>query len=70
MNCVLRMLEAQKCLKRTKVVSLRRHNSLESGDISTGIQIRMPKRMESRFLQKNSGNFKQFFVLVAFYEGR
>ena len=30
----------------------------------------MPKRMESRFLQKNSGNFKQFFVLVAFHEGR
>ena len=30
----------------------------------------MPKCIESRFLQKNSGNFKQFFVLVAFYEGR
>ena len=26
--------------------------------------------MESRFIQKNSGNFKQFFVQVAFYEGR
>ena len=30
----------------------------------------MPKCIESRFLQKNSGNFKQFFVLVAFYEDR
>ena len=63
------MLEAQKSGKRTKVLSLRCHNSLESGDILTGIQTLMPKRME-RFLQKKSGNFKQFFVLLPFYEGR
>ena len=56
--------------KRTKVVGLRRHNSLESGDILTGIQTCIPKCMERRFLQKNSGNFKQIFFLVALYEGR
>ena len=31
-----------------KVVSLRCHNSLESGDILTGIQTCIPKRMDSR----------------------
>ena len=39
-------------LKRTKVVNLRRHDSLESGDILAGIQTCIPKRMESRFLEK------------------
>ena len=29
-----------------------------------------PKHLASRFLQKNSGNFEEFFVLVALYEGR
>ena len=56
-------------LGRTKVVSLRHHSSLDSGDILTGIQTCIPKRMESRFLQTNSGSCKQFFVLVSFYEG-
>ena len=64
------MLEAQKCWKRTKVVSLRRHNSLESGDNLTGIQTRRPKCMENLFFKKKFRKFQAVFVLVAFYEGR
>ena len=52
--------------KRTKVVSLRRHNSLESGDILTGIQTCIHKRMDSRFLQKDSENSKQFLSWLRF----
>ena len=51
-------------------MSLTHHNFLELGDILTGVENCIPKHMESRFLQKNSGNCKQFFVLATFYEGR
>ena len=57
-------------LKTNKGRGLRPHNSLESGDILTRIVTCIPKYMESRYLQKISGNFKQFFVLVALYQGR
>ena len=30
----------------------------------------MPKRLASGFLRENPGGFRQFFVLVVFYEGR